>query len=87
MGKHDKAVFSWDAPETSFLEAENKRLKAENEKLKNTVRALERELNRMDRANDAVADKSCEVIIAKDALIAKLKEALVKEAIENVQVQ
>ena len=41
----------------------------------------------MDRTYDAVTDKSSEVILAKDALIAKLKEALVKEAIENVQVQ
>ena len=87
MGKHDKTVFSWDAPETSFLEAENKRLKAENEKLKTHVRTLERELARMDRAYDAVTDKSSEVILAKDALIAKQKEALVKEAIKNVQMQ
>jgi len=87
MGKHDKATFTWDVPEISYLEAENKKLRSELEEARNTIRALERELARMDRVNDAVADKSSEIIIAKDALIAKLKEALVKEAIENVQVQ
>jgi len=87
MGKHDKATFTWDVPENSFSEAEVKKLRSELEEARNTIRALERELARMDRVNDAVADKSSEIIIAKDALIAKLKEALVKEAIENVQVQ
>lgn len=84
MGKHDKAVFTWDVPEGSFLEAENKRLKAENEKLKNHVRTLERELDRMDRANDAVADKSCEVIIEKDAEIAMLNLKILKLVKDHV---
>lgn len=84
MGKHDKTVFTWDAPETSFLEAENKRLKAENEKLKTHVRTLERELARMDRTYDAVTDKSSEVIIEKDAEIAMLNLKILKLVKDHV---
>ena len=69
MGKHDKTVFTWDAPETSFLEAENKRLKAENEKLKNTIKILEREMAR----NERVSEKMDKLAADKDAEIARWK--------------
>lgn len=78
MGKHEKTRFSWDVPEHEFAEAKVKRLEAENKKLKDTVKALERELARMDRVYDNSADRSSEIIADKDAEIELLRAKIVK---------
>lgn len=78
MAKHEKTRFSWDVPEHEFAEAKVKRLEAENKKLKDTVKALERELARMDRVYDNSADRSSEIIADKDAEIELLRAKIVK---------
>ena len=78
MAKHEKTRFSWDVPEREFAEAKVKRLEAENKKLKDTVKALERELARMDRVYDNSADRSSEIIADKDAEIELLRAKIVK---------
>ena len=79
MAKHEKVTrFSWDVPEHEFAEAKVKRLEDENKKLKDTVKALERELARMDRVYDNSADRSSEIIADKDAEIELLRAKIVK---------
>lgn len=79
MAKHEKVTrFSWDVPEHEFAEAKVKRLEAENKKLKDTVKALERELARMDRVYDNSADRSSEIIADKDAEIELLRAKIVR---------
>ena len=79
MAKHEKATrFTWDVPEHEFAEAKLKKLEAENEKLKETVRALEKDLARMDRVYDNSKDRSSEIIANKDAEIELLRAKIVK---------
>lgn len=78
MSKHERTRFSWDVPEHEFVEAKVKRLEAENKKLKDTVKALERELARMDRVYENSADRSSEIIADKDAEIELLRAKIVK---------
>lgn len=80
MGKHDSKRFNWDeVPVESFSEAEVKKLRTENETLRNTVKALERDLARMDRVYDRASDSAHDVIAEKDAYIGKLERAFLRE--------
>lgn len=87
MAKHDKAMrFSWDVPEHEFAEAKVKKLEIENQKLtealeeaNKTIKALEKDLARMDRVYDRVKDNSSELIAEKDTYIGKLERAFLRE--------
>ena len=72
MGKHDIRE------DNSYYLERIKKLEAENASLRNTVKALERELKRMDRVYDNSADKSSEVIAQKDAEIELLRAKLMR---------
>ena len=72
MGKHDMKE------DNSFYMARIRTLEAENARLCTTVKALERDLSRMDRVYDNSADRSSEVIAQKDAEIEMLKEKIVR---------
>lgn len=87
MAKHEKVTrFSWDVPEHEFAEAKVKRLEAENKKLtealeeaNKTIKALEKDLARMDRVYDNSKDRSSEIIAEKDTYIGKLERAFLRE--------
>ena len=72
MGKHDIRE------DNSYYLERIKKLEAENASLRNTVKALERELKRMDRVYDNSADRSSEVIAQKDAEIELLRAKLMR---------
>ena len=86
MAKHEKATrFTWDVPEHDFAEAKVKRLESENQKLTSeleeaykTIKALEKDLARMDRVYDNSKDRSSEIIANKDAEIELLRAKIVK---------
>lgn len=86
MAKHEKVTrFSWDVPEHEFAEAKVNKLEIENQKLtealeeaNKTIKALEKDLARMDRVYDNSKDKSSEIIADKDAEIELLRTKIVK---------
>ena len=72
---------SYEPPRDEFYKARIQKLETENAELKNTVKALEKEVARMDRVYDRTADRIDDVIAEKDELIAKLKDAIIREVI------
>jgi len=78
MGKHDKST------DNEFYEARIKRLEAEKAELARTVRALERDLARADRAYDRNTEEVDDIIAEKDAEIAMLNLKILKLVREHV---
>ena len=73
MGKHDKHIVT---STEEFLMATAEKLRNENATLKATIRAMERDAARQDRAYDRVTDRDAEVIAEKDATIARLEKKI-----------